>query len=173
MSSLGQRCTVYVHLNSIHSVWGWKFIIWFWLLYCTVDWYQLVQFKFTALKLQNHITMAQMTTKTVWVCKWSTANKDDKKYGMKIKMKAWNIASKQEKRICLLQFVFMNCLSCSILLAIPFWPTCGSLRASTSLLQVGTPAFCTLSTLCSYPDSISVRNSGECIWNNSWWTAKI
>ena len=50
LSSLGQRCTVYVHLNSIHSVWGWKFIVWFWLLYCTVDWYQLVQFKFTAQK---------------------------------------------------------------------------------------------------------------------------
>jgi len=40
-------------------------------------------------------------------------------------------------------FVFINCLSCSILLAIPFCPTRGSLKASTSLLHVGTPAFCT------------------------------
>ena len=87
LSSLGQRCTVYVHLNSIHSVWGWKFIIWCWLLYCTLDWYQFVQFKFTALKLQNHVIMAQTTTKVVWVCKWSTANKDDKSMEWKLRWK--------------------------------------------------------------------------------------
>ena len=34
--------------------------------------------KFTALKLQNHIIKAQKTTKTVCMCKWSTAHKDDK-----------------------------------------------------------------------------------------------
>ena len=27
LSSLGRRCSVYVHLNSIRSVWGWKFIL--------------------------------------------------------------------------------------------------------------------------------------------------
>ena len=42
--------------------------------------------------------------------------------------------SKQEKRMCSLQFVFINCLSCSLLLAIPFWPICDLLPPVSSRL---------------------------------------
>ena len=38
---------------------------------------------------------------------------------------------------------FVHKLSHSVFLAIPFWQTRGSLKASISLFHVGTPAFCT------------------------------
>ena len=52
---------------------------------------------------------------------------------------------------------------CSILLASPFWPTLGSLKASTSLAHVGTPVLSTWSTLSNHPASISWRKLGESV----------
>ena len=112
--------------------------------------------EFTSLKLQNHIVMAQKNqlTKTVWVCKWSTAYKELE-------------YSKQEKRMCSLQFVFINCLSCCILLAIPFWPPCGSVSLKlppvSSSSRLGFQLFSPYpfsAASASYPASIPLWNFG-------------
>lgn len=62
---------------------------------------------------------------------------------------------------------FVHCLSCSILLATPFWPTLGSCKASTSFFHVGTPVLITWSTICSHPASMSWRKLGESVMDLS------
>ena len=76
---------------------------------------------------------------------------------------SWQQSINRNTEVCDCVYHCVHCRSFSISLAIPFWPTRGSLKASTSLRHVGTPAFCTWSTLCSHPASISVRKPGESI----------